>query len=296
MNLTDVRAHENCDGDAPRIATVAELSARFVHELNEPMMCVLANAQAAERWLAANPPNLEEANASIKRILRDARAINETMQHIRVLFNRESLDKKEASIPDIVGEAVRLVQEDPNKRQVPIDSCFDEHLLKASVDPIQIQRVLVNLISNAIEAMEGSRILPLVKVRAAITDQDEMLIQVIDNGPGVDDTEKIFDPLVTTREKGLGIGLTVSRSIIEAHGGRLWAENNPDGGATFSVALPQSSVSRNPVGDQVSITESAVNRALGKANWNAERSSGSEHSTTDSISLKALLALEVGCP
>jgi C4-dicarboxylate-specific signal transduction histidine kinase len=296
MNLTDVRAHENWDGDAPRIATVAELSVRFAHELNEPMMCVLANAQAAERWLAANPPNLEEANASIKRILRDARAINETMQHIRVLFNRESLDKKEASIPDMVGEAVRLVQEDPNKRQVPIDSCFDEHLLKASVDPIQIQRVLVNLISNAIEAMEGSRILPLVKVRAAITDQDEMLIQVIDNGPGVDDTEKIFDAFVTTREKGLGIGLTVSRSIIEAHGGRLWAENNPDGGATFSIALPQSSVSRNPVGDQVSITESAVNRALGKANWNAERSSGSEHSTTDSISLKALLALEVGCP
>ena len=296
MNLTDVRAHENCDGDAPRIATVAELSVRFAHELNEPMMCVLANAQAAERWLAANPPNLEEANASTKRILRDARAINETMQHIRVLFNRESLDKKEASIPGMVGEAVRLVQEDPNKRQVPIDSCFDEHLLKASVDPIQIQRVLVNLISNAIEALEGSRILPLVKVRAAITDQDEMLIQVIDNGPGVDDTEKIFDPFVTTREKGLGIGLTVSRSIIEAHGGRLWAENNPDGGATFSVALPQSSVSRNPVGDQVFTTESAVNRALGKADWNAERSSGSEHSTTDSISLKALLALEMGCP
>jgi C4-dicarboxylate-specific signal transduction histidine kinase len=274
MNLTDIRVHANCDGDASRIATVAELSARFTHELNEPLMCVLANGQAAERWLAANPPHLEEANASIKRILRDARAISETMQNIRALLNRESFDKKEASIPDIVGEAVRLVQEDPNKREVPIDSCFDEHLLKASVDPIQIQRVFVNLISNAIEAMEGSRI-PLLKVRAAITDQDEMLIQVIDNGPGVDDTEKIFDAFVTTREKGLGIGLAVSRSIIEAHGGRLWAENNPDGGATFSVALPLSPVSRNPFGNQVSTTESAVNRALGKANWKAERSSGS---------------------
>jgi signal transduction histidine kinase len=294
MNLADVRAHENCDGDTSRIATVAELSARFAHELNEPLMCVLANAQAAERWLAANPPNLEEANASIKRILRDARAVNETMQHIRALFNRESFDKKEASIPDIVVEAVRLVHEDPNKREVHIDLCFDEHLFKASVDPIQIQRVFVNLISNAIEAMEGSRILPLVKVRVAMTDRDGMLIQVIDNGPGVDDTKKIFDAFVTTREKGLGIGLAVSRLIIEAHGGRLWAENNPDGGATFSVALPLSSLSRNPIGDQGPTTDSAVNRALGKANWKAERSSGSEHSTTNSVSQKALLALDGG--
>jgi C4-dicarboxylate-specific signal transduction histidine kinase len=296
MNLTDERAHENCDGDASRIATVAELSARFAHELNEPLMCVLANAQAAEHWLAANPPNLEEANASIKRILRDARAVNETMQHIRALFNREPFDKKEASIPDMVGEAVRIVQEDPNKRGVPIDLCFDEYSLKASVDPIQIQRVFVNLISNAIEAMEGTRILPPVKVRAAITDQDEMLIQVIDSGPGVDDTESIFDAFVTTREKGLGLGLAVSRSIIEGHGGRLWAENNPDCGATFSVALPLSSVSRNSVEDQVSTTESSVNRALGKANWKAETSSRSEHSTTNSVSLRLCWPLTAGCP
>jgi signal transduction histidine kinase len=293
MNLTDIRAHDNCDGDISRIATVAELSARFAHELNEPLMCVLANAQAAEHWLTANPPNLEEANASIRRILRDARAVNETMQHIRALFNRESFDKKVVSIPAIVGEAVRLVQEDPNKREVPIDLYLDEHLPKACVDPIQIRRVFVNLISNAIEAMENSRI-PLVKVRVTITDQDEMRIQVIDNGPGVDDTETIFDAFVTTREKGLGIGLAVSRSIIEAHDGQLWAENNPDGGATFSVALPLSSASRTPVRDQVSTTDSAVNRARGKANCKERSSLGYEHSTTHSASLKAMLAFDGG--
>jgi Signal transduction histidine kinase regulating C4-dicarboxylate transport system len=255
MNLTDIRAHDNCDGDVSRIATAAELSARFAHELNEPLMCVLANAQAAEHWLTANPPNLEEANASIRRILRDARAVNETMQHIHALFNRESLDKKAVSIPAIVGEAVRLVHEDPNKREVPIDLYVDEHLPKACVDPIQIRRVFVNLISNAIEAMEDSRI-PLVTVRATISDQNEMCIEVIDNGPGVDDTETIFDAFVTTREKGLGIGLAVSRSIIEAHDGQLWAENNSGGGATFSVALPLSSGSRTPVRDQVSTSDS----------------------------------------
>jgi signal transduction histidine kinase len=111
------------------------------------------------------------------------------------------------------------------------------------VDPIQIQEVFINLISNATEAMEDIGISPLVKVWAAVTDQSEMLVQVIDNGPGVSDLEKIFDAFVTTKESGMGIGLAVSRSIVEAHGGRIWAENNQGGGTTFSIALPLSSLS-----------------------------------------------------
>jgi PAS domain S-box-containing protein len=226
-----------------RIATVAELSASIAHELNQPLMSVLANAQAGKRWLAHNPPNLIETNASIDRILRDARCADETMQRIRALFKREAFEKKKANIRDIVGEAVRLVQEDPNRREIPIDGRFDELLPPVFVDPIQIQEVFINLISNATEAMEDIRISPLVKVRAAVTDQSEMLVQVIDNGPGVSDVEKIFDAFVTTKESGMGIGLAVSRSIVEAHGGRIWAENNPDGGTTFSIALPLSSLS-----------------------------------------------------
>jgi PAS domain S-box-containing protein len=228
---------------ASRIATVAELSASIAHELNQPLMSVLANAQAGKRWLAHNPPNLMETNASIDRILRDARGADETMQRIRALFKREAFEKKEANIRDIVGEAVRLVQEDPNKREIPIDRRFDEPLPPVSVDPIQIQEVLINLISNATEAMQDIGISPLVKVRATVTDQSEMLVQVIDIGPGVSDVEKIFDAFVTTKESGMGIGLAVSRSIVEAHGGRIWAENNQDGGTTFSIALPLSSLS-----------------------------------------------------
>jgi PAS domain S-box-containing protein len=233
---------------ASRIATVAELSASIAHEINQPLMSVLANAQAGKRWLAHNPPNLMETNASIDRILRDARGADETMQRIRALFKREAFEKKEANIRDIVGEAVRLVQEDPNKREIPIDRRFDELLPPVSVDPIQIQEVFINLISNATEAIEDIGISPQVMVRAAVTDQSEMLVQVIDNGPGVSDVEKIFDAFVTTKEKGMGIGLAVSRSIVEAHGGRIWAENNPDGGATFSIALPLSFLSYSPIG------------------------------------------------
>jgi signal transduction histidine kinase len=228
---------------ASRIATVAELSASIAHEINQPLMSVLANAQAGKRWLTRSPPNLGETNASIDRILRDARGADETMQRIRALFKREAFEKKEANIRDIVGEAVRLVQEDPNKREIPIDRRFDELLPPVSVDPIQIQEVFINLISNATEAMGDIGISPLVKVRAAVTDQGEMLVQVIDNGPGVGDVEKIFDAFVTTKESGMGIGLAVSRSIVEAHGGRIWAENNRDGGTTFSIALPLSSLS-----------------------------------------------------
>jgi C4-dicarboxylate-specific signal transduction histidine kinase len=113
------------------------------------------------------------------------------------------------------------VHEDPKKRAVLIHWEFDGHLPTVSVDQIQIQQVLCNLIVNAIEAMEGGQIHPLLKVRAAVTDDNEMLIQVIDNGSGVDNAETIFDAFVTTKDKGMGIGLAVSRSIVEVHDGRL---------------------------------------------------------------------------
>jgi PAS domain S-box-containing protein len=233
---------------ASRIATVAELSASIAHEINQPLTSVLANAQASKRWLARNPPNLMEASASIDRILRDARGADETMQRIRALFKRVAFEKKDVNIRDIVDKAVQLVQEDPNKRQSRIDTYLDERLPTVSVDPIQIQEVFINLISNATEAMEDVGIPPLVMVRAAVTDESEMLVKVIDNGPGVSDGENIFDAFVTTKESGMGIGLAVSRSIVEAHGGRIWAENNPNGGATFSIALPLSSLSHSPTG------------------------------------------------
>jgi hypothetical protein len=226
---------------ASKIATVAELSASIAHELNQPLMAVLGNAQAAKRWLAANPPNLTETNVSIERILRDIRSADETMQHIRALFKNEPYEKSDESVLDIIRESLRFVHEDPTKREVRIDWSIEDSLPPICVDRIQTQQVFINLISNAIEASDGSANSAKILLKAFVAQEHEVIVQVIDNGTGLEDTEKIFDAFMTTKEKGMGIGLAVSKSIVEAHGGRLWAENNPDGGATFSVALPVSS-------------------------------------------------------
>ncbi|MGA9463230.1 MAG: PAS domain-containing protein [Terracidiphilus sp.] len=229
---------------ASRLATVAELAGSIAHELNQPLMSILANAQAANRWLNADPSSVPEVNSSIERIIRDARAADETMQHVRALFKQESFDKKEVNIPHILREVVRVVQEDPKKRDVPIECHFEESLPAIHVDQIQIQQVFINLILNAIEALEDGKASPLVTIRASVIVAGRVLIQVIDNGPGVPDPERIFDAFMTTKEKGMGIGLAVSRTVVEAHGGQLWAENNKTGGATFNVALPLSHASR----------------------------------------------------
>jgi PAS domain S-box-containing protein len=226
---------------ASKIATVAELSASIAHELNQPLMAVLGNSQAAQRWLAANPPDLAETNASIERILRDIRSADEAMQHIRALFKSEPYEKSDENVVDIIRESLRFVHEDPNKREVRIDWSIEDSLPPICVDRIQTQQVFINLITNAIEASDRSANTARILFRAFVTKEHEVIVQVVDNGTGLEDTEKIFDAFMTTKAKGMGIGLAVSRSVVEAHGGRLWAENNLDGGATFNVALPVSS-------------------------------------------------------
>ena len=163
-------------GKASRLATVAELAGSIAHELNQPLMSILASAQAAKRWLNAAPPKVLEVNSSIERVIRDARAADETMQHIRALFKQESFNKKHVNFPDILREVVRVVQEDPKKRDVPIECHFEEPLPAVPVDQIQIQQVFINLIVNAIEALEGQQ------------------MAALSHTPGGDRLKRDFDP------------------------------------------------------------------------------------------------------
>jgi PAS domain S-box-containing protein len=223
---------------ATQIATVAELSASIAHELNQPLTSVIANAQACKRWLAASPPNLKEARTSVENVVRDARSADETMQSIRALFKRQTFKKREWNVKDMVLEAVRLLREDETKRSADIEFDLPKSLPPVFVDQIQIQQVLLNLITNGIEATENTGRAPRILITARPLDECSMLLEVIDNGPGVVGGDSIFDAFVTTKDKGMGIGLAVSRSIIEAHEGRLTVSNNQGYGATFSVTLP----------------------------------------------------------
>jgi len=223
---------------ATQIATVAELSASIAHELNQPLTSVIANAQACKRWLAASPPNLSEARASVESVVRDARSADETMLSIRALFKRQTFQKRERNVKDMVLEAVRLLREDETRRTADIDLDLPDGLPAVFVDQIQIQQVLLNLITNGIEAAENTGRAPRILIAASPFDNQSVLLEVIDNGSGIVGGDSIFDAFVTTKSKGMGIGLAVSRSIIEAHEGRLTASNNEGYGATFSVVLP----------------------------------------------------------
>jgi PAS domain S-box-containing protein len=223
---------------ATQIATVAELSASIAHELNQPLTSVIANAQACKRWLAASPPNLSEARVSVESVVRDARSADETMQSIRALFKRQSFQKRERNVKDMVLESVRLLREDETKRSADIDFDLPDGLPAVFVDQIQIQQVLLNLMTNAIEATENSGRAPRILITAKALGNRSVLLEVIDNGSGIVGGDSIFDAFVTTKSKGMGIGLAVSRFIIETHDGRLTATNNEGYGATFSVVLP----------------------------------------------------------
>jgi C4-dicarboxylate-specific signal transduction histidine kinase len=149
------------------------------------------------------------------------------MQSIRALFKRQTFQQRERNVRDLVLEAVRLLREDENKRNVDISLNFPDGLPTVFVDQIQIQQVLINLIVNGIEATENTGRLPKILITACPQDARSVLLEVVDNGSGIPEAESIFDAFVTTKAKGMGIGLAVSRSIVEAHEGRLSASNNP---------------------------------------------------------------------
>lgn len=178
--LNETRAKLN---KASRIAMVAERSASIAHELNQPLtQCLETHRQLDDGW-TATPPKIQEATTSIDRIVRDAKAADQTMQNIRALFKRGSFESREASLAEVISEAVRLVEEDRNKQRVPVHCIFQDNLPRVFVDPVLIQEVFVNLISNAIEATESNPREPQVTIKAAALDDKEVAIQVIDNGP-----------------------------------------------------------------------------------------------------------------
>lgn len=222
-----------------RASIVSEISASISHELNQPLSSLLSNAQASLRWLHAATPNIENAITSIERVVRDGRAADAAIRNIRSLYKQQPTVKASFNMVELLGEVIGLLKEDASRRSTPIEYEFEAPVLEVLVDRYQIQQIIINLVTNAIDAMQDMDREPLLHIRIRNAEGGRVLTEFIDNGHGLpeDGADKIFAAFVSTKENGMGIGLAISRSIVEAHDGELWAANNPEFGATLSLLL-----------------------------------------------------------
>jgi PAS domain S-box-containing protein len=223
---------------AMQIATVAELSASIAHEINQPLASVVANGHACLTWLSSTPPNLTRARVTVERIIRDGNSASEVIGRIRALFKQAPPAMVLADINEIIIEAINLIVDEARASGTSVERDFGSDLPMIVVDRVQIQQTLINLAHNAIEAMEGVSDRPKILSFTSLCDGVDLLIQVRDSGCGIANSASIFEPFFTTKPNGMGMGLSICRSIVEAHGGRLWADANEGAGTTFSFTLP----------------------------------------------------------
>jgi PAS domain S-box-containing protein len=224
-----------------RVTTLGELTASIAHEVNQPIAAVITNADAGLRWLARQPPDLEEARQALGRIINGGKRASEVIDRIRALVKKAPPRKDRLDINEIILEVIALTRSEVRRNRVALQAQLLSDLAPISGDRIQLQQVILNLVINAIEAMsrvsEGPR---EVLVGSGNDGADGVLVEVRDSGPGLDAErlDHIFDAFYTTKPNGLGMGLAISRSIIEAHGGRLWATSNVPRGAILQFMLP----------------------------------------------------------
>ncbi len=222
---------------ASQAASLAELSASIAHEVNQPLAAVVANSHACQRWLEAEPPNIERARITVGRITRDANAAADVVSRVRSLFKQSAGPRPGASLGDAIAEARDLMAEEAARRSVRMDVDVERDLPPVAFDRVQIQQVLINLVRNGMEAMDSvasDRVLRMRVRRMA----DAVQAEISDRGRGIEFPDKIFAPFFTTKEHGMGMGLAICQSIVESHGGRLWAEKGEPQGATFIFTLP----------------------------------------------------------
>jgi C4-dicarboxylate-specific signal transduction histidine kinase len=224
-------------------ASLAELSASIAHEVNQPLAAIVANSHACQRWLTADPPNVGRAKITADRIIRDANSASAVVGRIRALFQRTQYARSPESVNRLIGEVCRLMADETLAKGVRVKTDIEQDLPEVALDRVQVQQVLANLIRNGIEAMDsvadGARSL---LIRSRREGDDAVRVEVCDAGTGFKDPERVFEPFFTTKLNGMGMGLAICRSIIESHGGRLWAANNKApiaaAGATVAFTLP----------------------------------------------------------
>jgi C4-dicarboxylate-specific signal transduction histidine kinase len=228
-------------GHVTRLSTMGEMAAWIAHEVNQPLAAVVTNAEACLRWVRAEPLEAYEVRAAVERIVRDANRASAIISRIRAFLARSEAHEVPVDVEHVVQEVASLVQAEARAKGVSLHLDMVGKLPLVLADPVQLQQVILNLVMNAMDAMRSVRdSLRVLVLGAESYGMDAVLIRVRDNGIGIDPghRDRVFNAFYTTKRDGMGMGLAISRSIVEAHGGRIWVTPNADDGETFQFTLP----------------------------------------------------------
>jgi PAS domain S-box-containing protein len=224
-----------------RVMTLGELTASIAHEVNQPLAGIVANGGACLRWLDRRPPELDEARAAVRSIISDGMRASEVIQHLRALSKKAELQKARLDLNGVIDDVLRLVHRELLEQLVSPRLELAPALPLVLGDRVQLQQVILNLVMNGMEAMANVTDRPHeLVIRSRRDDGVHVLIEIEDAGDGIDPKylDRLFSAFFTTKPDGMGMGLSISRSIIEAHGGRIWATRNAQVGSTFHFTLP----------------------------------------------------------
>jgi PAS domain S-box-containing protein len=223
-----------------RVTTMAELAASIAHEINQPISAVTTNANTCLRWLGREQPDIEEARAAIWRIIQNVTRASDIISRIRVLFKKGEQQRERVDVNEVIGEIISLSGSEAGRHPISIHTDLAPELPHVMADRVQLQQVFMNLVRNGIDAINEADKAGDLTIRSERNSLDQLLISIRDTGIGLppERADKIFNAFFTTKSQGTGMGLSISRSIIESHGGRLWATGNPDRGTTFQFTLP----------------------------------------------------------
>src|SRR5467141_259388 len=243
MDISASKRAEEAQADlahVSRVTTMGELTASLAHEVNQPIAAAVTNANTCLRWLAADTPNLKEARAAAMRIVKDGKRAGEIISRVRLLFKKGTPQRELVDLNEVIQEMIVLLRSEAMRYSISVRTELEADLPQAMGDPVQLQQVLMNLMINGIDAMkdvDGARELAIKSQRA---ENEQLMVSVRDTGEGLpaQQTDQILNAFFTTKPHGTGMGLRISRSIVESHSGRLWAADNSPRGASFYLTLP----------------------------------------------------------
>jgi C4-dicarboxylate-specific signal transduction histidine kinase len=223
-----------------RVTTMGELTASLAHEVNQPIAAAVTNANTCLRWLTRDHPDVEEARAAASRIVKDGTRAGEIISRTRLLFEKGASQHDLVDVNEVIGEMIVLLRGETTRYSISVRTELAADLPQVMGDRVQLQQVMMNLIMNSIDAMKDADGTRELAIKSQRTENDQVLVSVDDTGMGLppQQADQVFSAFFTTKPHGTGMGLRISRSIIESHGGRLWAADNSPRGASFCFTLP----------------------------------------------------------